>query len=220
MKNLNLLLLAFLIPICSCCQIDKKQEISEKNHFDTVNNKNRVKAIELIGKATKLISGLSKPLMKQDSSDIISAIFFIDQSFSFDSTLYNAYVTKCQALCLLEKYSEAINALDIIETFLPNYAEGYSMKGFIYEKIGKLDSANICYKNSIKAYNNNLKTLKGSGKKGAMINKAIIESFLNYEIGLSQINALLEEYPNDPEVIFMKKIWFDDFNRKEFINNH
>ena len=49
--------------------------------------------------------------------------------------------------------------------------------------------------------------------------KAFLESLLNFKKGLSQINSLIKKYPDNQDLKLFKKVWFDDFNRKEFIDN-
>jgi tetratricopeptide (TPR) repeat protein len=204
-----------LLPLSSCCQIDKGNiNVNKAN-----NNSTKDDALKLIGNASSLIVNCTNPLSYQERLDLNVAIKLLDSAIAIDSAIISAYINKSQALRLLDKNHEALQTINYVIQIDPNFEEAYTSKGFIYEKLGKHDSANIEYKKSIQTYKNNMIYYNDMKKKNALINIAILESFLDYEKGLMQINFLIEKNKEDSELKIMKKIWFDDFNRKEFINN-
>ncbi len=183
------------------------------------------KSMKFNAVASKIIVNSSKPLTSQETVDLRNAIVLLDSAIAIDPFVSSNYINKSHAQQILGLYPEAIKTLDIIIKIAPYLGELYSEKGFIYEKMGKLDSANISYKNAIDQLNKRISNSNENTKKSeeiklnALMEKAFLESLLNFKKGLSQINSLIKKYPDNQDLKLFKKVWFDDFNRKEFIDN-
>jgi tetratricopeptide (TPR) repeat protein len=70
-----------------------------------------------------------------DNASTEEAIMKIDKAIWLYRRNYLFYVSKAKLLCRLKKYHEAIATLNKIEKFKDDYAQGYELKGFIYDKL-------------------------------------------------------------------------------------
>ncbi|MDY0078772.1 MAG: hypothetical protein RBR87_16000 [Bacteroidales bacterium] len=155
------------------------------------------------------------PINYKDTLTLVKAIEILDKAIMLDS-LYNlAYANKALVLKRLNKEDEALLVLRDITKLRPDYAEGFAMLGFTYEKFGNLDSAFIKYKSAINAYSHRIEQTNNVSDK---INRAFILSLIDKEKGLREIDYLIEENPDDETVFFWKQQLFDEFNREKFIN--
>ena len=190
--------------------------VDEKNSFSRNQKKHNPKAIELNNIAMESVKYIISPTNSKDTLILAKAIEILDQAIKIDS-LYNlAFTNKAVVLKRLNKEKEALQVLRIITKRKPNYAEGFSMLGFTYEKLGNIDSANIQYKSAIIAYSYRIKNTDNINDK---INRAFIMSLIDREKGLCEINHLIKNLPEDKTIAFYKLQLFDEFDREEFIRN-
>ncbi len=173
------------------------------------------KAVELNNIAMESIKYTISPINSKDTLILIKAIEMLDKAIKIDS-LYNlAYANKVMVLKRLNKEKEALHVLSVITKLRPDYAEGFSMLGFTYEKLGNIDSANIKYKSAIIAYSHRIEQTNNVSDK---INRAFILSLIDKGKGLQEMDYLIEENPDDETIGFWKQQLFDEFDREKFIS--
>lgn len=173
-------------------------------------------AIELNNEALKKIEFIARPLTHQDSLKLREAEALLTQAISIDTTYYLAYANMVIVQLRLGMPKEALKTLNRITSLVPDYAEGFSLAGFIYERMGNMDSADLKYRESIVAYNSRIKKTNNIDD---MVNRDFILSLINKEKGLEKINNLIKQFPQDKMIKIWKQELFDNFNRKDFINN-
>lgn len=186
----------------------------EKGSFK--NKKYDEKAIELNANAVEILGQIISPNNLTDTLKLRNAIDILDKSITIDSSYYLAYANKAIALSRLGQNSKALNTLNKITKLKPDYAEGFSMQGFMYEKMGNIDSANSKYEEAIVAYNYRINK---ANKIEDKINSAFILSLINRERGLNEIDDLIRNNPDNKTIEIWKKQLFDQFNRKDFIDS-
>lgn len=189
-----------------------KYEINSNSKRQRFNKK----AIELNNIAIKKIKFITSPLDSQDSLKLKEAVILFSRAISIDSIYYLAYANKAITECKLGKREEALKILNRISKFDSNYAEGFYIAGFIYEEMGSLDSANLKYKKSIRAYT---RRIRKTNNINDMIGKAFILSLIDKEKGLDQINLLIRRYPQNKMIKMWKQKLFEHFDRKKFIKS-
>lgn len=173
------------------------------------------KAIKLNNDAMNSITYSIPPSTSKDTSLLQKAIILLDKATGIDSLYHLPYANKAMILKHLNRNNEAIHVLSVITKLRPDYAEGFSMLGFAYEKLGNMDSANIKYKSAIIAYNRRIEQTNNVSDK---VNRAFIISLINKEKGSQEMDCLMEEYPDDNTLNFWKQQLFEDFDRQKFIS--
>lgn len=209
--NLRICIIYLITFLCltSCTNKQLGQDSIE-------NKKYNKKAIELNAEAIEILGQIIFPNNHADTLKLRNAIDILEKSITIDSLYYLAYANKAIALSRLGQNSQALNTLNKITNLKPDYAEGFSMQGFMFEKMGNIDSANSKYKEAIGAYNYRLNK---ANKIEDKINRAFILSLINREKGLNEINDLIRDNPDNTTIEMWKKQLFDQFNRKEFIDS-
>jgi tetratricopeptide (TPR) repeat protein len=173
------------------------------------------KAIELNDDAMSSITYSMPPLTSKDTSLLRKAIVLFNKAISIDSLYYLAYANKAMVLKHLGQNNEAIHVLSVITKLKPDYAEGFSMLGFTYEKLGNMDSAIIKYKAAIIAYSHRIELTNDVSDK---VNRAFILSLIDKEKGLQEMDYLIEENPDDNTINFWKQQLFEGFDRQKYIS--
>ena len=204
-------------PVDENIQGKKENTPIKRDKTFITGNKNQYnrKAIKLNDDAMSSITYSLPPLTSKDTSLLQKAIVLFDKAISIDSLYELAYANKAMVLKHLGKYKEAIHVLSVITKLRPEYAEGFSMLGFTYEKIGNMDSANINYKSAIIAYTHRIEQTNSVSDK---VNRAFILSLIDKEKGLQEMDYLIEENPDDNTINFWKQQLFTGFDRQKFIN--
>ena len=157
---------------------------------------------------------------KQSILLLDSALSLLNEAIKIDSTYYLAYANKANILSKLKKYEEAIETLDKAVKLRKNYAEGISMQGFLYEKMGMQEKANLKYKKAIKAYMARLNSdFKTEDRVNVQIDIAFMLLFTeDKQTALQVIDTIISHNPENEMATFMKEN-IKIFNREEFINN-
>lgn len=209
--NLRIFLICLISLLCISSCTNKQLE---KGSVE--NKKYNKKAIELNAVAVEILGQIIFPTNHTDTLKLRNAIDILEKSITIDSLYYLAYANKAIALSRLGQNSKALNTLNKITKLKPDYAEGFSMQGFMFEKMGDIDSANSKYKEAIVAYDSRINKAHKIEDK---ISKAFITSLINREKGLNEISDLIRNNPENNTIEMWKKELFDQFNRKEFIDN-
>lgn len=173
------------------------------------------RAVKLNNKAMNNIKYSLNPVTHKDTLLLWEAVDLFDKAISIDSMYYMAYANKAMVLNRLSNSKEALFILGVITKLKPDYAEGFSSQGFIYEKMGLADSATTKYKSAIIAYSHRIKQTNDISDK---INRAFILSLIDKEKGTQEIDYLIEDNPDDKTIMFWKLQLFDEFDREKFIS--
>jgi len=156
-----------------------------------------------------------------DTNVIKESIKQIDNAIWLYRWNYIFYANKATLLCHLKKYQEAINSYDQIYKFKSDYAEGYDVQGFIYDKLGMTDSANHCYQRAIIAMEKRISKNSSDEEKvkNARVSIAFDLWLLNgQKQGQKELMKLRSEYPNDMEVACFDSI-MREYDRTAYVNN-
>jgi tetratricopeptide (TPR) repeat protein len=200
---------ALLLISCSSPE-QYKNAVSSEEHvleFDTLAIKLNNQAIELSTQSPSSDSALA--LAKR----------LLIRSIGLDDDYYLAYVSLASILIKEDKRDSALYVLDRIIEKKKNYAEGISMQGYIYDRMGMLDSAKIKYIKAIAAYDNILK--KNERNVNARVNKAFLVMLVYGEkAGYDEINLVLKEYPNNSSALMMKNDFFPTFDKEDFLESY
>lgn len=109
--------------------------------------------------AMKLQQQADEAINEMTESKYIEALTLLDKSISLDSSYFMAYASKASVLVSLKRYNEAIKVLNfLVNKVKPDYAEGFSFLGLLYDKFGNDDSANLCYQKAIRIYTDKIKS--------------------------------------------------------------
>jgi Tfp pilus assembly protein PilF len=211
-------LLLFQLFILSSClnEKSKKDNIYEQTNINSFDSTKLENAFQFTNEAVVLLSLIDRPLSKDDSADLLLAMNLLNKAIEEDSLYYSAYLNRAKAYSLLNQYDKSFRDYRVIERIKPDMAETYTLQGFLYEKLGKNDLANQKYYEAIRVYD---KLINNADKIDDRINRAFILSLVNKEKGDSEIEKLIEEYPNDTNLLFWKEKLFEDFDREEYINS-
>jgi tetratricopeptide (TPR) repeat protein len=234
MKILKILIVITLI-ICASCS--NHQNIENQNEKDTqkeeiiddLNRKNvdtsdKTKADkqlsdeDLVNKGSRLqMEAGGEPISAQDTQKLEDALFYYRRAMKLNDSNEAAQTNIVTVLCILGRYREALSDLERSTERKENFAEGYSYRGFIYENLNNLDSAQIMYNEAIRAYNERLKRRDNINDE---INRAFLLFFVKgQQAAFEEIDYIIEKYPNNNYAQNMKFV-FENFNRKEFIKEN
>ena len=202
MRNtLNLLLICFIVISCD----SQHEEQNDNKQYDSV-------AIQLNNRAMEL-----SLLTNRDSTEL--AITLLSQAIQLDSNYYLAYNNMVTLLLMQSKRDSALSVLEIMIDREPNFAEGLSVQGHIYNKQGKHEMAKQKYQLAMKAYDSRIK--KNEGDVNAKVNRTFLMLFLyDKETALREIDKILDEHPEDSFALTMKNDIIPSFEQNEFINSY
>ena len=204
-----------------------KKGYIRKETSDTTKIKNRksdfnISAIKLNNKAMELYSFVrSEPISYPDSLHLNSALTLLNKAIKLDTQYYLAYANKALILSKLKRYQEAMETLDKIIKIRPNYAEGISGQGFLYEKTGESIKAVERYQEAIAAYLRRLnEPLKLTNRVNVQVDIAFMLVFTNgKEAAMRLMDTIIVYNPNNKVANYMKK-YITSFDRREFIDNY
>lgn len=211
MKNIDLVLLAFLFGVFSCNSQEKKEKSSVVQDSVVVYDS---MAIALNNKAI----GMFFQSQRDDSIQNIAKGYLV-KAIQMDSNYYMAYANLATLLIKQEKRDSAIQVLQTIIDKKPYYAEGLSMQGYIYDRLEKFDSADLKYKQAIEAYDKRIEA--NEDNVNARVNKAFLIMLLRgQEAGFREVEAVLEKYPDDSFALMMKDEIIPYFDREDFLSSY
>lgn len=186
-----------------------KKEISNPEH----NNKQAkfsAEVIKLNEQATLLVN-------MGDETSYQEAIKLLDEAIQKDTTYYLAYSNKAAILSMLGKHNEAISIYKhIVTNIKPDYPEGFSMLGMLYDKIDEKSIAKEYYEKAIQKYS---ERIKKNEDVLDMVNKAHLNYILDKQKGLNEIDSLIKVYPNNYELPMYKKYMFLDYNHQKALDD-
>ena len=143
------------------------------------------------------------------------ALQLIEKAIQKDSLNANAYVNKANILCNLAKYAEAIKAINQ-SLSIKNVPEVKLMKGFMFDKMNRIDSAQAIYYEILDDYE---KVLRDGNNVKVELDRAILYFYLNKPgIATQKFKEVENKYPNDITVIGMKE-FLDSFDKNKFLEN-
>ena len=152
-----------------------------------------------------------------NKDSIQKAINLLEKAIKLDNACYMCYSNQAQMFCDLKMYDKAINVLNRYLIHFPDKFNFEELKGFIFERMGNIDSANIIYNKAIEEYNTKIKL--DSSNISLKINRAVLYFFTEGDDRAKrEYEKIIAEYPNDPMVNNMREI-FSSFDRKTYINN-
>ncbi len=191
------------------------------NTHNDINNKKRKEALKLNDQAVELTNQIYNKFDNDsifDKDSILNAsLVLLEKSILLDSTLKMPYINKVNRLVQLKKYNEAIRWIDTIKSRFPSNQEIVIFQGFLYEKVGYIDSANIIYNKVKKIFSNKLLLEPND----ITIQLKIIE--LDYYLtndkknAISKLNDLNSKQPQNKEIQNMIEL-LKLFDKNEYIN--
>ena len=205
----------FLLALASCTQNSKTS--TKKSTVDPIQEYiPDQKAVSLNDSAVNLLVRIV-PFQDSLNADLNrKALKYLNQALEIDSLYELAYSNKVDVLKNLGKYQDAIKTLNDATSMIDNYAEAYSTQGFLYEKTGKADSADLMYNAALKAYQDRL------SQKPDNINDRLNMAFLlifthNQAEALYEVEDIIEATGSQQAEDF--KAVIKDFDRERFIQN-
>lgn len=195
----------FIIIICTACNAQNK---------DTNNNPNRIKAREINNKASGIVRLVAENQELNSDSLYLYGISQFEIAIQLDSSISPPYVNKLNFLVYLKQYEKAIRWIDTMKKCFPSNKECVIYQGFLYEKIGKIDSAFIIFNNLKQMYVQNVRNNPDDLKSKIKIVE--IEYYItnDREKVLKQIDELLKEFPDNWELKSCKDI-LQFFNKED-----
>lgn len=203
-----------IIIILSFCVFSCNSQVSEKGKKaqDSVKEYD-LAAVALNTKAMQLSFHMD------DDSVLNEALDYLAQSIKADSNYYLAYANMATLLLKQQKRDSAISILQIIVDRKPNYAEGLSTQGYIYEKLGEKDAADFKYRQAIKSYEKRI--VSNEDDIEAKVNKVFLMLFLyDKKTAFNEIEKVLKEHPEDSFALMMKEEIIPNFDREEFLSSY
>ncbi|WP_339815067.1 hypothetical protein [uncultured Imperialibacter sp.] len=211
MKNVDLILLAFLFGVISC----NSQEMKEKSSVaqDSVVVYDSM-AIALNNKAMRVF------FQSQENDSIQNvAKSYLAKAIQIDSSYYMGYANLATLLIKQGKRDSAIQVLQIIIDKKPYYAEGLSIQGYIYDRLEKFDSADLKYRQALEAYDQRIEA--NEDNVNARVSRVFLIMLMQgKEVGFREVEAVLEKYPYDPFALMMKNEIIPYFDREEFLSSY
>jgi tetratricopeptide (TPR) repeat protein len=201
MNKFKILVYLILLFSASC-----KSQIN--NHS---NNNNPTSRARLLNDNALKISELN---CNEDS--IKKSIKLLEQAIKLDKTVPIFYSNEAQMFCNLRKYQDAIKVLNrYLFNFPPNPALG-TLKGYIFEKTGNIDSAMASYLDVMNQYN--LKIKDDPSDISLQLDQAFLLFFtLSDTEAKMKYNEIAKKFPNDERVKIMRNDFYS-FERKSYIN--
>jgi tetratricopeptide (TPR) repeat protein len=212
--NKSVLLYFGCIIIASCCRPNNTSSL--KQDGDTVKSK-KERAIALTTIATDLCSSISVLRTSNDSMTLKLAICYLDSAISIEPDYYMAYTQKAMVLCKLSLRFDAINTLQIIVSKKPTYAEGLTMQGFIYEKLGDTLRAKSKYLQALQTYE---KRDKKSSKLQYLdeLNITMLTMFLyGQEKALKTVSKTKPSDSEEEQLVQFQKQLITNFSKDDFL---
>lgn len=199
----NSFLIVVIITIALSC---KSQKIMP-SHCNCVKG-----AIKLVTLAQKISI---QNYCNKDS--ILKQIEMDEQAIRIDSTCDIAYADAAEGYTDLKDYQKAINQLNKYDRLSNCNITLTVFKGYLYEKIGKQDSANIAFKSAMIRYNNKIQ----DDPKNILwkVNRMFLLFFTDGDSSAkAEYEKIAIQYPGDKYIKEMKEE-VDSFNRIEMVNS-
>lgn len=151
------------------------------------------------------------------TKDLHLAVLMLDSAIAMDKQYHQAYLNKASVLFALHSYEEGLKTLKAVVQLRPNLVEAISIQGFVYEKLGKYETAKEYYRKAISTYDGLIQ--ENTNNVSAKTNRSFILLLLEgRDSAIYDINRVLEQHPND-STIRMVQQFIVNFDRNSFINS-
>lgn len=182
-----------------------------------VQNKNSVNINEVKSEANFFNNeALKTSRLTCNKDSLEKSIKIFEQAIKLDNSVAIFYSNESEILCDLGKFQEAIKVLD---RYLYNFQVNFTMelfKGYIFEKIGNIDSANAYYSEVMKHYDQQIEV--NPNNIPILTSRAFLFFFTKgVKEAKTEFNRIAKKFPNDPTVKFLREE-FDSFDRKTYID--
>lgn len=201
MKKYRILIYLILLFSASCK--------SQKNGQEKINDdKSQARLLNNLALKTYVRNNCEKDSIEKSIKEVKQAI-------KLDNTHPVFYSNEAQMYCSLEKYQEAIKVLNEYLDNFPNSVELETLKGFIFEKTGNLDSATASYSDAIKHYD--IKIQNDPTNVSLLLNRAFLLFFTQSDSKAKiEYTRIVNKFPNDERVKDMHEDFYS-FERKSYI---
>jgi tetratricopeptide (TPR) repeat protein len=197
-----------LLIICSC-------KANTKNDDSKAMQEAKQKAIELNNKVAELAKEFNN--VPNRDSLIYMSLSLMEEAIKLNTYNQVSHLNKTNLLVELKNYYEAIRWIDTIKTRFPSNNEIVVFQGFLYEKVGNIDSANIIYNNVKKVFMDKLST---NPSNITFLLKIIeLDCYLTNDMNdtFKKLNELLSKFPQNKEILNMIEI-MKMFDKKKYID--
>ncbi len=203
MRSRYILLIFYFGLIGSGC---KSQSIDNKEKSVDIK-----KSIELNNKAIQI------SILSCNKDTLLKAISIFREAIQLYPKSPLSYVNEAQIWCKLKEYGKAIEVLNYYLAKESGDPQLVLFKGFIFERIKEIDSANTCYKQVLISYEDSLAHMNSNIK--ILLDRAFIYFFIRDEkSALKEFDRIENRYPASKRVVIAKST-FETFKREEWISN-
>jgi len=144
------------------------------------------------------------------------AIKLFERAIKLDNTVPLFYSNEAEIFCSLKKYKDAIKVLNRFLYYFPVNLSMEVFKGYIYEKTGDIDSAEICYSDAMSHYN--MEIQENPNNISIQLNRALLLYFTQGNSqAIVEYNRISKKFPNSESVKFLREDFYS-FDRKSYIN--
>ena len=205
MKTLNYLLLILISLSCSTPDHNSTSITSSDSLSIELNNSAMDHFHDFVFGRNESIDSLEIALSK------------LDQAIELSPSSLQLYANKSNILLRLQRIDGAIEVLKKAIEVDPNSAEILTTIGLLWEQKGNTIIAQEWLQRAQAAYDKRIHD--DNHVINSKVNKAFLLFFMENEQSANKaLDELLQEYPNNDEVIFSKEV-LSDFNKQEFLNN-
>lgn len=179
-------------------------------------------AENFFNEATSTVEKIGKPFTIEDSLGLKNAILLLDSAIVIDKNNEKYINKRIRIKCYLGYYNDALSDISC-QIKLNNSGGNHIVKGFIYDKAGKVDSALYEYKNAICIYNLKINSEKINSDEfiNLKLKKILTLCLLgDYKKANKEIDELYQENPSNQNVIFARKNIVRNFNKNNFIDDN
>lgn len=142
-----------------------------------------------------------------------SALLLLDAAIKLDSNMHITYFNKMTVYCNKGEYFKAIEVTNQGLQKKPDFAEGRTFLGMLYDKTGQHNKANGEYLKAFQTYSDRLQ--KGDNKNPANeLNQAVTLLLLGKEEGKKKIEQLIAKNPSDESLQSFK-----NFDKSAYIDS-
>ena len=199
------IILALALILNSCYSNDRYKP-KQNDYFDSIKKVNKVKALEINNEAIKIPRYIGEKFLIGNDSLLWYGISQFDLAISLDSNLESPYANKTEFLRHLNQFEKAIRWIDTMKLRFPTNKECVICQAFLYEKVGKSDSAKYLFEELNKFYL--LKLKENPNDLNSILKIIEIDYYLskNRQNALKRLDELLIQYPNNEDIKKLKYI--------------
>jgi tetratricopeptide (TPR) repeat protein len=152
----------------------------------------------------------------QDRTLLDASLELLENCKEIDNSNQLLYYTESNIYVKQKKYEKAIISLKTIANFKQPHGNLYLQIGFLYELLNHKETSKSYYEKAKVEYLNDLE--KKPDDITPMINLMFLKLFTNNkEVVLKEYENLLQEYPNNEEIMFIKN-YINDLSKEKYLN--